>query len=102
MLVSDARFAGQIHSPDGEVLHFDDPGCVLLHAHGTPREDLILYFHHVTEDRWLTGDEARFAPTEATPMEYGLGAVNAEAPGALSRADAVAQVLTRERARRSP
>ena len=102
MLVSDLGFAGQIHTADGEVLHFDDPGCLLLHAHDQASEDLTLYFHHATEDRWLTGDEVRFAPAEATPMAYGLGAVGEESAGTLDREAALAQVLALDGTRRGP
>jgi hypothetical protein len=98
MLVSDPGFAGQIQTSDGQVLYFDDPGCVLLHAHEHSPEELTLYFRHMTEDRWLTVDEVRFVPAESTPMEYGLGA----AMRGITPDEAVAEVLKRERARRSP
>jgi hypothetical protein len=100
MLVGAPAFAGQIHA-DGRIQHFDDPGCLLLYAHEHTLEDATSYFRHRTEDRWLAGDEARFVPVPSSPMGYDLGADDAAA-SALSYEAALARVLERERARRSP
>jgi hypothetical protein len=87
MLISDPVFAAQLESAEGETLSFDDPGCLLatLDAHPDPR---ALWFHHAREERWLAGGEAGFVRVPHTPMGWGLGAVDADEPGALSLAEA--------------
>lgn len=99
MLISDPAYAAQLESADGEVASFDDPGCLLaaLDAHPHPR---ALWFHHLREERWLTGDEVRFVRVPHTPMGYGLAAVGADEPGALSLEEARALVAA-DGARRS-
>jgi hypothetical protein len=99
MLVGDARFAGQIHTQGGEVLFYDDPGCLPLHAEER-RDDLRAHWFHAQDgERWIPGDEAAFAQGEATPMGYGLGA-RAPGVGPLDRAAALALARAREAARR--
>jgi hypothetical protein len=92
MLVSEKRFAAQIVEGH-RALHFDDPGCLFEHlrAAGEPRGKL--WFHHLSEDRWLAGDQVGFVAASPTPMGYGLGAVDAGAPGALSLAEARRKAL---------
>jgi hypothetical protein len=51
-----------------------------------------VWFHHLREERWLPEAKAAFVPVARTPMGYGLGAVDAGTPGALSRAQAEARV----------
>lgn len=99
MLVSDPAFAAQIHTPAGAVLHFDDPGCALLHAADRPADVHALWFHHLTGDRWLPGDAAAFRPVSPTPMGYGLGAVAPGGEGTLSPEEALARVRARDAAR---
>jgi copper chaperone NosL len=100
MLISEPRFAAQLVSEDGEVRSFDDPGCLLADlAARTPRVR-ALWFHHVREERWLPGAAVAFERAERTPMGWGLGAVDAGTPGALSLAEAQAQVAARLEPRR--
>jgi copper chaperone NosL len=91
MLISDPAYAAQLESAEGEVESFDDPGCLLavLDAHPDPR---AVWFHHVREARWLAGGEVGFVRVPHTPMGYGLGAVAADEPGALSLEEARALV----------
>lgn len=98
MLISDPAYAAQLETADGEVASFDDPGCLLaaLVAHPNPR---VLWFHHTREERWLAGDEVGFVRVAHTPMGYGLAAVGADEPGALSLEEARALVAA-DRARR--
>lgn len=101
MLVSEPRFAAQIHTGDGVVLHFDDPGCLLLYEEETESAARATWFHHVREDRWVPGEQAVFVPIAPTPMGYGLGAMaRGEVDGALSREAARRHVRAREAARR--
>jgi hypothetical protein len=85
------------------VESFDDPGCLLAQlARGSPQAR-ALWFHHLREDRWIPGERVGFEVVEQTPMGFGLGAVDAGAPGALSLAQARARVTDRsERAGGAP
>jgi hypothetical protein len=83
MLIGEAAFAAQLQAQDGQVFDFDDPGCLLRFE--AEREPAVhaRWFHHLREERWLSGDEAAFVDVKPTPMGYGLGAVEAGTPGAL-------------------
>jgi hypothetical protein len=90
MLVSDPRFAGQLHQA-GHVLFFDDPGCLLLHAGEHPAPEAERWFRDHEADRWLAGAEARFVRVAESPMGYGLAARPASAaPDALTAEAALA------------
>jgi len=95
MLISDPRFAAQLETQDGEVRSFDDPGCLLAELAARAPAVRTLWFHHLREDRWLDGAHVAFVETERTPMGYGLGAVDAGAPGALTLEQARARVAER-------
>ncbi len=101
MLISEPGYAAQLESADGEVASFDDPGCLLasLDAHPNPR---ALWFHHLREERWLAGDGVGFVRVPHTPMGYGLAAVAADAPGALSLEEARALVAAIGAGRSAP
>ncbi len=92
MLISEPRFSAQLETRAGEVLSFDDPGCLLATLAKREPEVRVLWFHHRREDRWLDAAHVAFATTEGTPMGYGLGAVDAGSPGALSLAEAQTRV----------
>ena len=96
MLIGDPAFAAQLHTADGEVESFDDPGC--LFARIAAREPAVhaLWFHHVSEPQWLPAERVAFARVDPTPMGFGIGAVEAGTPGALSLEEARARVLERE------
>lgn len=93
MLVGEPPHAAQLITGDGDVLDFDDPGCLLLYI--AQERPLIhrMWFHHSTEDRWLADGEVAFADAAVTPMGYRLIAVDAGTPGALTLEDAKQQVL---------
>ena len=93
MLVSDPAWAAQRHTAGGEVLHYDDPGCLLAAVAdanaGDGAADRAAYYQHHTADRWLRGDEVEFAQTNDSPMGYGLAAYaqgESEQPLALNAA----------------
>jgi copper chaperone NosL len=102
MLIGDPAFAAQLETADGDLPAFDDPGCLLayLAAHGA--DVRRIWFHHSKEDRWISGDRVAFARVPRTPMGYGLAAVDAGAPGAISLAEAKALVASRDAAREAP
>lgn len=95
MLVSEPAFAAQLHLKDGSVLHFDDPGCLLLELEEVePGRRHAVWLHHVEHDEWLRLDQAAFTEVPHSPMGYGLGAVAAgEGAGVLSVPDARARLL---------
>lgn len=97
MLVSEPSFAAQLHTEDGEVHVFDDPGCLLLWRadHEVPVH--ATWFHHHREERWLRGEAVGFVETSPTPMGYGLGAVDAGPAGALSPEEALEHARRRDR-----
>jgi hypothetical protein len=83
MLISEPRFAAQRQDESGTA-SFDDPGCLLASLEGRVAPPGGLWFHHVREERWIPGDRVAFEALPKTPMGYGLGAVDAGSPGALS------------------
>lgn len=97
MLLTDPAFAAQLHTPAGEVLFFDDPGCLLLHRAESGAAPAGVWFHDSAGDAWLAEAEARFVPAPETPMGYGFAAVAAEATGqGVDGATALAQIRARE------
>jgi copper chaperone NosL len=98
MLISEPAFAAQLQTPDGEVASFDDPGCLLAALPAYP-EASSLWFHHHDEERWLDRDSVGFLRVARSPMGYGLAAVAADAPDALS-IDAARAHVDAARARR--
>jgi len=95
MLISDPSFAAQLQTADGEIFNFDDPGCLLRWRAEHVQSVRAVWFHHLRDERWLPEAEVAFVPVARTPMGYGLGAVDAATPGALSRAQAEARVAAR-------
>src|SRR5215831_10547126 len=93
MHVGEPAFAAQAIDADGRAVSFDDPGCLLSWlAGGAARaRPARVWVHHVSQDRWLPLDRAAFVPVPRSPMGYGLGAVDAGTPGALSVAEATAR-----------
>lgn len=89
MHVSEPSFAAQLHTTDGRVLHFDDPGCLLRFVVAQSPEVRATWFHDAKADAWIPGEKARFVKIEPTPMGYGLGAT----PGPAGRryADVLAE-----------
>ena len=99
MLVGDPAFAAQLHTPEG-VLHFDDPGCLLLELGEDGREARAAWFHAHGGERWIPMERVRFRPVPASPMGYGLGAGGGETLP-LSMAQALERAREREARRRS-
>jgi hypothetical protein len=84
MHVGNPAFAAQLQTQDGEVLDFDDPGCLFRYrAAHHPRVHAV-YFHAHEGDAWLRETETAFARVSETPMGYGLAAAPRGTPGALS------------------
>lgn len=93
MSVSERAYAAQLQTKDGQVLNFDDAGCLFRYADGDGPVVHAIYYRHVREDRWLSESAAAFVASGPSPMGYDLGAVDAGTAGALSPAQARTQVL---------
>ena len=93
MLVSDPRFAAQLQLDSGEVLHFDDPGCLLLRRAALDREPRAVWLHDSAGEGWLSESEVSFVRVPETPMGYGFAAVRmGSAPNSLNAAAALAAI----------
>jgi copper chaperone NosL len=92
MLIGDPRYAAQLVTSDGKVVNFDDPGCALRYVAEIDPKIHRLWFRDGRGDRWIPAAGVGFVRGAETPMGYGLAAVDATTPGALSIAQATALV----------
>ena len=90
MHIGDPRFASQLQTREGDVLNFDDPGCLLRYESERRPAVHARFFHALSAERWLEASEVAFVRVAETPMGYNLGAVPTGTPGALTLADAQA------------
>jgi copper chaperone NosL len=91
MSVSERPYAAQLQTKDGQVLNFDDPGCLFQYERHNQILVHAIYYRHVREDRWLAEAEAGFIESGPSPMGYDLGAVAAGTAGALTATEVRAQ-----------
>lgn len=77
MLVSERGFAAQAQLTSGEVLHFDDPGELLLQLAEETRPVRAVWLHHAEAERWIPRERAAFVRVASSPMGFGLAAVEA-------------------------
>ncbi|MCA9531827.1 MAG: hypothetical protein KC543_17000 [Myxococcales bacterium] len=100
MHIGDPRYAAQIQTSEGDVLNFDDPGCLIRYVAEHRPTIRRMYFHSSVGDAWLQPNEVGFVvvPAEQTPMGYGLAAVPNDTKGALSLEAAEARVAGAGRA----
>jgi len=97
MHISNRYFAAQLHTRNGEVKHFDDPGCLFEWVADQTPSIKSAYFHHYDEqDTWLDYREVGFIDIDRkTPMGYGIGAVRkAEHDDAMPFHEASNQIMT--------
>lgn len=92
MLISDRHFAAQLQTATGEVLNFDDPGCLMTYVADQHPKIHALYFRDSRSGEWLSAEEAGFVPTAQSPMGYGLACVRKTSPGAISYSGAFIKV----------
>jgi len=95
MHIGDPRFAAQIQTSTGEVLNFDDPGCLFDYLGSHDISVHALYFRNYEGDGWLGESDVRFLPVEDSPMGYGIRAVPKDVPEAHSIDWAKRQVMDR-------
>lgn len=96
MLLSEPGFAAQLQTADGAVLNFDDVGCLFAWERELQPRVHATWFHHLGEERWLGPGEVAFLPGQHSPMAFGLGAVDAGTPGALTLEQARERVFVAE------
>lgn len=94
MHISEPGFAAQLHTSSGQVLLFDDPGCLFNHEPEISEPIARRYYHHTREAAWLSEEQAGFVEVMHSPMGYNLGAVARSEEGAMTPDEA------RERAAR--
>ena len=82
MHVGDPRFAAQLQTIEGDVLSFDDPGCLFDYLDARDVSVHALYFRNHEGDGWLSIEEVGFLPVEESPMGYGIRAVPKDVPEA--------------------
>ena len=97
MHLGEPAFAVQLHTADGDVLFFDDPGCYFTYVAAHLTVVHATWFHDLREDRWLPESAIGLLPVATSPMGWGLGAVEAGTAGALSVHAARALVLADRR-----
>jgi len=95
MHVGDPRFAAQLQTNAGDVVNFDDPGCLFDYLQSHEVSVHALYFRNYDEDGWLTESEVGFLPVEDAPMGYGIRAVPKGTPEARDVDWAKGQVINR-------
>lgn len=91
MSVSERAYAAQLQTTDGQVLNFDDPGCLFRYARDAQSAIHAVYYRHVREDRWLAEADAAFIESGPSPMGFNLGAVPAGTAGSRNAAEVRAQ-----------
>jgi copper chaperone NosL len=82
MHVGDPRFAAQLQTTEGDVLNFDDPGCLFDYLQSNEATIHALHFRNHLEDGWLSDAEVGFLPVDDSPMGYGIRAVPKGTPDA--------------------
>jgi copper chaperone NosL len=92
MLVSEPRFAAQLRRGTGEVLFYDDPGCLLLHRLQLADPEAHAWFHDSRSDRWLDDEQVAFVRVTESPMGYGFAAVPRGTEGAEDGGAALAHI----------
>jgi copper chaperone NosL len=101
MLVGEPAYAAQLITTDGDVVYFDDPGCLMRYQDERRPAIHRLWFHDSAGGGWLGGDAVGFVAGAATPMGYGLAAVPRATAGAIDLATA-RHVLAARAADRAP
>lgn len=82
MHVGDPRFAAQLQTAKGDVMNFDDPGCLFDYLASHDVSIHALYFRNHAADGWLSEADAGFVAVDDSPMGYGLAAVPKDTEGA--------------------
>ncbi|MCB9476712.1 MAG: nitrous oxide reductase accessory protein NosL [Deltaproteobacteria bacterium] len=93
MHLSDPSFAAQLHTADGQVLFFDDPGCLFAYQEKNDVRVHALYFHDVQSDEWLSEKQVAFIRVDDSPMGHNIAATRSGAADSMSLEQARQTVL---------
>lgn len=96
MLIGDPRYAAQLVTDAGDVLDFDDPGCLLRYVADVHPAVHRMFFHDARGAGWLVGPDVAFV-VATTPMGYGYAAVAPATPGAVPLATVTTTLETAHR-----
>jgi copper chaperone NosL len=77
MIISDERFAAAVVIETGEVLKFDDIGCLIRHETDNARPVAVYWVRSFGGSGWLNAHTASFVHLTKvrSPMDYGLAAL---------------------------
>ena len=95
MLVGEPAHAAQLVTTGGDVLFFDDPGCLLRYLDERAPGVHRAWFHDHAAERWIDSREVGFVPAPSTPMGFGLAATERSTPGAIDLAEARRRIAAR-------
>jgi len=95
MHVGEPAFAAQLQAKSGDVLGFDDPGCLFLYIESQAPDVHAVYFRHMKEDRWIASNAVAFLAVSPTPMGFGVGAVDKGTQNSFSLEEARQRVINR-------
>lgn len=93
MHIGEPHFAVQLQTTDGNVLNFDDPGCLFFYERERHPSVHAMYFHHARDDRWIPRSDVAFVTVASSPMGYAFGAVQRGTTGSISYEEARDRVL---------
>ena len=70
MAISEKRYAAELIDRDGELLRFDDIGCMLRWVEGQPHEATAYFVADFDSRKWVRAEEAYYvrSPELKTPM----------------------------------
>lgn len=99
MVLSDRSHSAQVRFTDpggrSRVMVFDDIGCAVVWLDDKPWKSAPtteVWVNDHRDGRWIDARKAFYLPGHVTPMEYGLGAQEQAAEGAISFQQAVAHI----------
>lgn len=98
MHIGDPRFAAQLQTTEGDILNFDDPGCLFEYMKANQLSIHALYFRDHDGSGWLSESDVGFLLVDDSPMGYGIRAVPKDTSGAEDIAWAKARVEERRQA----
>ena len=99
MIISDSHFAAEVRDAGGVLHRFDDPGgaIVWMDAHKVDPAKAGVWVMNMHDGKtWLDAHKAYFITVQATPMDYGYGAIAKPATGALDFDAFRAKILARK------
>lgn len=75
MAISEKRYAAQILDADGQIILFDEIGCMVSYLKSKPQQEIaVMYVTDYDSRRWIAADHAFFVHSSKykTPMSGGI------------------------------